>query len=148
LFPSKYDNKIDLAKSKLFDSRSYGKPDSILYLDKLPADIKTRQGYIYFFKYKDKKDDISWKLASAGLISKDPKQFDFESDSISGNRDDDDNDPLDFTLFTDSKINPDLPVREQLDTALKKLLRSHRKSAKEFYEVSKNDIDEILKQKN
>ena len=148
LFPSKYDNKIDLAKSKLFDSRLYDKPDSILYLDKLPADVKSKQGYIYFFKYKDKKDDLSWKLATAGLISKDPKQFDFSTDPISADASETENDPLEFTLFTDSKINADLPVREQLNTALKKLLHSHRKSAKEFYEVPKNDIDDIMKLKN
>ena len=148
LFPMKYDNKIDLAKSKLFASRSYDKPDSVLYLDKLPAEVKSKQGYIYFFKYKDKKDDRTWKLASAGLVSKDPKQFDFSNDLISIDASEDENDPFDFTLFTDSKVNPGVPVREQLSSALKKLLHSHRKSAKEFYEVSKNDIDEIVKVKN
>ena len=119
-----------------------------MYLDKLPADVKSKQGYIYFFKYKDKKDDLSWKLATAGLISKDPKQFDFSTDPISADASENENDPLEFTLFTDSKINADLPVREQLNTALKKLLHSHRKSAKEFYEVPKNDIDDIMKLKN
>jgi hypothetical protein len=145
-FPTKYNNKVDLAKGKLFDSRSYDEPDSVVYLDKLPVEVKSKQGFIYFFKYKDKKDDMAWKLASVGLIARDPKQFDLINESISPTTSDDN--PFDFTLFTDSKIKADVPVHEQLDTALKKLLHSHRKSAKEFYDVSKNDLDEILKLKN
>ena len=149
-FPASYNNKLDLAKSKLMASKSYDKPDSLVYMNKLPAEFRSKQGYIYFFKYKDKKDDLAWKLASVGLIAKDGKQFDFTGSSIRSEPGVDENgtEIYDFTSFTDSKIKDDEPVGEQLNNALRRLLGSRRKSAKEFYDVSKNDLNEILRLKN
>ena len=155
-FPAIYTNQADLAKSKLLDSKSYGKPDSVLYLDKLPAEFKSKQGYIYFFKYKEKKDDLSWKLATVGLLPKDPKQFEIKDTSKSilpGNLLDKNDrssarERYDFTSFTDSKLREDEPMSTQLNRQLKKMLYSRRKSAREFYDVSKPDFDEILKLKN
>ena len=141
-FPARYNSKIDLAKSKLLDSKLYGRPDSVLYLDKLPAEFRSQRGYVYFFKYKDRKDDPAWKLASVGLLPQDPKQFEFRAKFVSPEliTDEDGNDRFDLTSFTDSKIKEDEPVYEQLKGALKKLLYSRRKSAKEFYDVSRNDL--------
>ena len=51
LFPAKYHNQADLAESKLFILKPYGKPDSLVYLNKLPAEIMSKQGFVYFFKY-------------------------------------------------------------------------------------------------
>ena len=79
-FPSAYNNHIDLAKSKLLDKKSYDKPDSVVYLDRLHTQAKNKKGFIYFFKYKNKKDDASWKIASVGLVPEDAKQFEFEKD--------------------------------------------------------------------
>jgi uncharacterized protein YbaP (TraB family) len=148
-FPSKYNNHIDLAKSKLLNSKSYGKPDSIVYLDKLPVEFRNKQGDIYFFKYKEKKDDISWKLAISGLISKDPKKFEIKdeafslTDIISGNNYWGNRNRYDFTSFTTSKLKDDEPIAQQLNKELKKILYSRRQSAKEFYNESKTDFDEI-----
>ena len=149
-FPAKYSNKIDLAKSKLVGSKPYGKPDSVVFLDKLPAEIKSMQGHMYFFKYKDKKDDPAWKLAYVGLISKDPKQFEVSTQvSSSKSRiDGDDSDDYNFTLFTDTKLSEDKSAAQQMNTALKKLIYSHRKSAKEFYDVSRSDFTDILRMRN
>jgi uncharacterized protein YbaP (TraB family) len=155
-FPAKYNNQTDLAKSKLLGSKSYGRPDSVLYLDKLPVEFKSKQGYIYFFKYRGKKDDLSWKLATVGLLTKDPKQFEVRdtAKSISPENTISENGRLlyreryDFTAFTDSKLREDEPISSQLNRQLKKMLYSRRKSAKEFYEVSKTDFDEILKLRN
>ena len=149
-FPSKYDNKIDLAKSKLLISKPYGKPDSIVFLDKLPVEFKSKQGNMYFFKYKDKKDDPAWKLAYVGLISKDSNQFEVSGQpgSSKSTVDDDDSDDYKFISFTDTKLNEDKSSAQQLNAALKKLIYSHRKSAKEFYDVSKNDFSDILRMRN
>ena len=144
-FPALYNNHIDLAKSKLLAKKSYDKPDSVVYLDRLDAQVKHRKGYIYFFKYKTKKDDASWKIASVGLVPQDIKQFEFEEkekkspeyssvyDNNTGNS------SYDVTAFTDTKLRPDEPVINQLKKQRKKLLYSVRKSAKEFYDKDDSD---------
>src|SRR4029079_7260666 len=153
-FPAKYDNKTDLAKSKLIDSKTYGGPDSVVFLDKLPVKFRSEQGYVYFFKYKQRKDDFGWKIAAAGLISKDPKQFEVEDTSISKkgvvyrNGFPSYNELYDFTSFTDTKLAVDKPFSEQLDKQLRIMLYSHRKSAKEFYSVARQGLDDILRLRN
>ena len=140
MFPAVYNNHLDLGKSSLLDKADYGKPDSIVYIDRLGAEYKQRKGFFYFYKYKSKKDDLSWKLAVVGLVPEDPKQFEFEDSvnlniprynplffSFGSNR-------YDFTDFTETKIEKDLPVSDQLNKALKKLLYSRRNSARKFYE--------------
>ena len=39
---------------------------------------KGKKGYIYFFNYKMKKDDLNWKLAVVGLVPENPREFEFE----------------------------------------------------------------------
>ncbi|MEI9913251.1 MAG: hypothetical protein WDO71_28565 [Bacteroidota bacterium] len=141
-FPGKYNNHLDLGKSKLMKEKTYDKPDSLLYIDRLPAEIKGRKGFIYFYKYKTKKDDLTWKLATVGLVPQDPATFEFENTEKPGYSDyyspfsyrSGDHYKYDFTSFSDTKIKDDEPLPEQLTKALKKLLYSKRKSAKEFYE--------------
>jgi hypothetical protein len=143
-FPALYNNHLDLGKSSLLGSKSYGKPDSVVYVDRLKMEYKEKKGFIYFYKYKTKKDDLTWKLATVGLVPEDPKQFEF-GDSISKS-------PLllkferiassryrryDFTEFTNTKIKDDEPIEAQLKKMLKKIIYSGRKSAKGFYEEEK-----------
>jgi hypothetical protein len=133
-----------LAKSKLLASKPYGKPDSIVYLDKLSAEFRSKQGNIYFFKYKEKKDDLVWKLATVGLLSKDPKEFEIKEATTSASenfQDEDETKTYDFTSFTNVKLKVDEPVNQQLKKELKQALYSHRKSAREFYDLSKSSDD-------
>jgi uncharacterized protein YbaP (TraB family) len=154
VFPVKYDNKTDLAKSKLMDSKTYGRPDSVVFLDKRTAKFKTEQGYVYFFKYKQKKDDLVWKIATAGLISKNPKQFEIDDtmlsrrNVLSKNGFLSSNASFDFTSFTDTKLTIDQSLSDQLDKELKIMLYSRRKSAKEFYNVARPGVDDILRFRN
>ena len=142
LFPAQFNNPIDLGRSALLDKKSYGKPDSILFLDRLPLLYKNKDGFIYFFKYKSKKDDLVWKLATAGLVPADGGAFEFDETAmlpgavslyeVSGAR------QYDFTRFSDTKLKDDEPVNEQLRKEMKKMLYSRRKSAKEFYSEENN----------
>ena len=148
-FPSAYNDHLDLCRSKLMNKKTYDKPDSLIFIDKLQAEYKNRKGSIYFFKYKEKKDDLSWKLATAGLVPNDPTIFEFEDSSkaipdswaiypdmrSSLNR-------YDFTRFTDEKIKDDEPVSDQMNKIVKKLLYSRRKSAKQFYDDMDKDGDD------
>ena len=142
LFPVKYKNHLDLAKSKLLDFKPEGKPDSLVFVDSLPAELKNKKGFVFFFKYKNKKDDIGWKLATVGLVPEDPSVFEFketvddeeesyyyDEDSYSANY------KYNLTGFTNTKIDEDEePLAKQLGKELKKMLYSKRKSAREFYD--------------
>ncbi len=145
-FPDKYRNHSDLGKSSLLASKSYGKPDTLIYIDRLQTVYKEKSGYLYFYKYKEKKDDIIWKLAVVGLVPDDPKEIEFEDINswknvnstfsqldyaITTNK-------YDFTEFTDTKIDEEKPIAEQLKKQQKKMLFSKRKSAARFYEENED----------
>jgi hypothetical protein len=148
-FPSLYRNHSDLARSKLLDSKSYNKPDSVVFADRLPMNYKDKKGFIYFFKYKSNKEDITWKLATVGLVPEDPAEIEFddttghtfliyypeESGKKGFNR-------YDFTEFTETAIKEDKPLSEQLKKELKKMLYSRRKSAAQFYDDKEAALSE------
>ncbi len=140
-FPALYNNHLDLGRSSLMDKKQYGKPDSIVYVDRLKTEYKGKKGFIYFYKYKVKKDDLTWKLATVGLVPEDPKQFEytdstqlvlsgFDSPLLSSYR----FNRYSFTEFSEIKLKEEEPVPEQLKKMLKKMLYSRRNSAKNFYE--------------
>jgi hypothetical protein len=133
-FPDRYNNHLDLAKSKLLDSKLYDKPDSLVYLDRLPAMIKSNKGFVYFFKYKKKKDDDIWNIASVGLVPENPKQFEFDDENDKQDYSAFYDEDTDFTELGNEKLKEDEPEADQLKTALKKLLYSTHSSAKGFYD--------------
>jgi hypothetical protein len=139
LFPALYNNHIQLAKSKLMQmGGSYNRPDTVVFLERLPVKYKDRSGFVYFFKYKVKKDDNSWKIASAGIIPSDPKKFDFGVNLKYREEM-----QYDFTEITGTKIEDDEPIKTQLQKALRKMQYSKRNSAAEFYQVERNGMDFI-----
>jgi len=146
LFPKAYNNHLALARSSLLASKSYGKPDTLVYLDRLKADVKGRQGYVYFFKYKSKKDDLTWKLATAGLIPLDSMKFEFDEPVAVKENDysyEESENSSAFTEFSDVKIKDEdeEPLNKQLQQHLKKALYSLRKSARQFYGYGGYDYD-------
>lgn len=150
MFPAKYNNHVEIGRSALLDSKSYGKPDTLSYIDRLPAEYKGLKGYIYFFKYKQKKDDMLWKIATVGLVPENPKEFEF-ADSIlyapgrsrfspyyAGYK----FNSYDFTEFRDTKIKEEDSLDVVLRKELKKILYSRRKSAKQFYQEERNGFED------
>jgi hypothetical protein len=142
-FPVKYNNHLDLGKSNLVGSQLYSKPDTLAYVDRLPAEYKDKKGFFYFFKYKSKKDDAGWKLAIVGLVPEDPGQFEFDEEAkfslftsvIPGwNTGFKGSGEYNFTGLLDVKIKEDEPLNDQLRKEMKKKLYSRRESAREFYE--------------
>jgi hypothetical protein len=130
LFPAGYNMSVQLAKSKLLDlTTDYTRPDSLIYLDKLPVQFKERKGFVYFFKYKSRRDDNTWKLASVGIVPGDAKKFEFEDKP--GNYWQ--RKQYNFTEFTGTRIDTDVPLNEQLKKALKKMSYSRHNSAVQFY---------------
>ncbi|MDB5251122.1 MAG: hypothetical protein JWP27_291 [Flaviaesturariibacter sp.] len=134
-FPKGFDDKVSLARSQLATLQSYqAAPDTLIYLDRLPVTYRRVSGHFYFFKYKDKKTDNSWKIAVAGLIPADGKMFSVLSTD----------DPrftdkrFNFAELTDTRINEDEPLRTQLQKALKRQLYTKVNSAEEFYNTERN----------
>ena len=150
LFPSIFSTHIDLGKSKLLDeSNQYNKPDSIIYMERLPMEFKGKKGFMYFFKVKPKKDDGFWKIGTVGMVPENANEFEFEKEDgvngftlyppLSSLADYGAYSEFDFTRITETKIKEDEPLNDQLNKILKKLLYSKRKSAAEFYTTDDED---------
>jgi hypothetical protein len=118
--------------------KSSGRPDSLVFEEKIFTEYKGNKGYIYFFRYKQKKDDANWKLATVGLVPLDAEQFEFvekkrnNSTAIRSAYGLDQK--VDFTGFTETRFEEEELPEEQLQNLLKKLLYSKRRSAREFYD--------------
>jgi uncharacterized protein YbaP (TraB family) len=139
-FPAKYNNHIDLGRSSLLSVMSYSKPDTIIYVDRLPAAYKGRKGFIYFYKYRSMKDDAGWKLATVGLVPEDPALFEFSTGKDATTKKsyspviaDDKINEVNFTAFLETRLNPNENQTRQLEKELKKQLYSKRNSARNFY---------------
>jgi len=146
-FPAMYNNHLDLGKSSLLRMKSYDKPDSLVYADRISATYKGKKGFIYFFNYKMKKDDLNWKLAVVGLVPENPREFefldtlslplhlnlwnDYDQSSRYGT--------YDFTRFTDEKATTGEAMKTQMRKELKKMLYEKRKSALQFYNENNRD---------
>lgn len=140
LFPGRYNSHLYLGRSALLDRSSYDKPDSVIYLQRLPAEHRGKKGFVYFYKYKKKKDDLTWKLATVGLVPEDPSFFEFDgTDAADENHfdvsytDDSPRHALDFTGFSDTKLKPGTSLDVQLNMELRRMLYSRHNSAREFY---------------
>jgi hypothetical protein len=131
LFPVAFNNQLALARSKLIDiSNNYNKPDSLVYLDKLPVQFRERSGVVFFFKYKNRKDDNAWKIATVGIVPADQKKFEFDESpkqKFWQRR------QYEFTDLSNTAIDNETPLQDQLKKALKKMLYSKRNSAAQFY---------------
>ncbi|HVF81800.1 MAG TPA: TraB/GumN family protein, partial [Flavisolibacter sp.] len=128
LFPASFKNKIAIASSRLLSEQSYTKLDTVVFIKKVPLQYKDRDGYIYVFKVKEKREDNSWKLATVGLLPKDDSAFWYENAG-----DMEEEQVYDFTDITTIRLTSETPEKEQIDSLIKRLLYSKRKSAARFY---------------
>lgn len=144
-FPSSARDQQLIARSKLYTAAN-DQPDSLVFIDSLPVQLKTTKGVVFFYKYKNKKDDSFWKLASVSLLSKEGNIFKYDpeekkgrpgyvSDIYTYNNDGE-------AQFTDEKIKEDASVKDQMQKQVRKLVYSQRNSAAMFYneEADYSDI--------
>ena len=99
------------------------KMDSISFIKKQLIETDKGRGYVYFYKYREKKDD-KWRIAISGLQPADSLGFSYKNI---------------YTKFTDEKIKEDEPLDEQLAFELKKIIFSNREGSENFFSESKND---------
>jgi uncharacterized protein YbaP (TraB family) len=131
LFPAGYRSQQSLARSRLIALHSYRRPDTVVFLQTLPLQDESRDGVVYFFKYKEKEEDNTWKIGTAGLYPKDSTQLYFKQEGVTASLEIDKDD---FTELSSIKLSADKTVAEQIELHRKRLLYSRRKSAQRFYE--------------
>ena len=121
-FPVKYKTQLYLARSYLVETKNYAAIDSIVFVGTQRAAYNQKQGLVYFFKYRVKKEE-DWKIGISGLQPLNNKQ-------VSSNNK--------LSFMTDKKLRADKPQNAQFQDQLKKILFSFHKSAKNFFEADGN----------
>jgi hypothetical protein len=91
------------------------KLDSISFIKKQLIETDKGKGYVYFYKYRENKDD-KWRIAISGLQP---------VDSISYKNI--------YTSLTGEKIKEDIPLDAQLAFELKKLIFEKREGSEKFF---------------
>lgn len=129
LFPAADRQQVKLATSELLQQQTYNKPDTIQFIEKRRIHHEGVDGCVLFFKYKEKKDDLSWRLASAGLFPVDDTKYYFAESTV----------PkveryrYDFKNLSDIKLDTEKTEAEQVSDFLKRIVISKRKSGAQFY---------------
>jgi hypothetical protein len=137
-FPAAYKNQQDIARSLLLDEETIGlKPDSIVFVDKLAITYENKKGWVYFFKYKQQRDDDFWQLEASGMQPEDLTAIDIHNKKF---------------MDANHKLENDKPVSEQIQRMLHEMLYSKHQSASAFYEagpfnVYKSYLSEMVKQR-
>ena len=117
LFPAKYKNQVDIAKSLLAEAKPDDDFFAIELVDKKFIQNGSDQGYAYFFRYKMNKDD-EWQMGISGLQPEDSASIETDNE---------------YVRLTNRRIKHDEPVIDQFKSQLKRLIFSKHKSASSFY---------------
>ena len=121
-FPETFKNQKDITRSILKSQFGrYDKMDSLVFITRLPVTHKDRKGFVYFYKYRRMRDDVSWYLASVGMQPEDMKEIDTETNE--------------FTMKNDRKLEKNKSEQDQVRKMLKEILYSTHNSAAEFYDA-------------
>jgi uncharacterized protein YbaP (TraB family) len=129
MFPSKYLTREKIARSNLLNSTSsYARPDTLVFLKTTVTDFKFKTGVVYFYKYKNGKEDDDWKIGIVGLQPQDTMKYDF-------------NDAL--TSLTGAVLKEDKPLDDQLNKALRsiKKARKHKSGYYGYYNYGADESD-------
>lgn len=122
--PAAYKTQELVARAVLMHEGGYEKLDSIVLLSTKQLRVKNKEGWVYFFKYRIKKED-DWKLGISGLQPLNKKEV------SSGDE---------LVKMTNRKIKPKDELQEQLQTELKKLIYDQHPSARSFFEDENNNV--------
>lgn len=105
------------------DNDSKNKMDSISFIKKQLVETEKGKGFVYFYKYREKKDD-KWRIAISGLQPADSVGFSYKNI---------------YTKFTDEKIKDDEPLDDQLSFQLKKIIFANREGSENFFSERRDD---------
>lgn len=99
------------------------KMDSIALIKKQWVETEKGKGYVYFFKYREKKED-KWRIAISGIQPSDSAGISYKNM---------------YTKFTGEKIKEEESLDEQLEYQLKKIIFANREGCEDFFN---NNSDE------
>ncbi len=119
-FPLQYRNQLEIAKSSLFDVKSYMKIDTIEFIDKQWVQYDGKRGFVYCFKYKSAEIG-DWKMATSGLFDVNEKLL--QNSNL-------------FTILSEKEIKADVPLAQQFQKLIKAVIFSTHKGGKFFFEGS------------
>jgi uncharacterized protein YbaP (TraB family) len=122
-FPVKYNTQLNLARSYLVADKDYYKVDSIIFAGTQNSAYPGKNGLVYFFKYRVKKED-DWKIGLSGLQPTNIKETDSDHK---------------LSVMTDKKLKSDKPENEQFQEQLKRAQFTLRKSGINFFEAGNNN---------
>ena len=117
-FPAAFRNQLSIARSLLLNSGGESEFFDIQLVGKRTIQFKQQKGILYYFKYKQNKED-EWQIGLSGLQPLNSKDVSTDDD---------------FVRLTGKKIKGNTPELAQFDQQLKRLLFSKRKSAAAFYQ--------------
>ena len=117
IFPSKYRNQAEIAKSLLAQARPDDEFYAVELIDKKFIRNESDHGYVYFFRYKFNKED-EWQMGISGLQPEDSTVLETDAE---------------YVRLTNRRIRQDEPMSDQFNTQLKRLIFSKHKSASSFY---------------
>ncbi len=118
LFPVRYKKQEDIARSLLLNDKGEEKFSDINLVGKQPVSLNDKKGYVYFFKYKIKKDD-DWHIGISGIQPENLKEV--NSNDI-------------LVKATDKKLKDDEPASIQFADQLTELIFTQHKSALNFFD--------------
>ena len=137
-FPAKYNTQASLVRSAIINASSYNNYDTLALLDKMPVTCKNKKGVVYFFKYKNKKEEKKWKILSYGMQPENVKEFNDDNDDFTSGT------SYSYSRNDDNKLDETLPVKEQLQKLMKTMLYKTHRSAAQFYGNGYDDGDKDI----
>jgi uncharacterized protein YbaP (TraB family) len=132
-FPAKYKKQEDFSRSMLVRN-SYKKPDSLIFLRKDSVSYKDQKGWLYFYKYKQSKDDDTWKIAVSGMQPFDEKEVTSKYKDYKRM----------FTEMTDEDYIDDATLATQIPKIVKEMKYAKRSSSRNFYQDKNSDLFESV----
>lgn len=117
-FPSKYKSQDSVARAVLLNNKNYDKYNNVNCEGRQYVSVNGKKGYVYFYKYKIKKDD-EWHIGLSGIQPVD-------TSDVSAN------DLL--TKMTEKKIKMGVPEAEQFNEQLTRLILEQHHSAQNFFD--------------
>jgi len=116
-FPAAYRSQEAMARSLMLASKPYEKTDSVVFLYKQKSGYDSKEGFVYFFKYRSGKES-GWKIGISGLQPGDTSKLSTDDG---------------LCRMTDKKLKPGESLDEQCRKQLQRILFGYHKSAKNFY---------------
>lgn len=116
LFPARYRSQ-ELLSSSMMNAYMGNRLDSLSLLLQKDLYYKGQKGKVYFYKYRTRKNG-EWKIAINGLMQNKDKEV-INNGSL--------------FMVSEKPLLLDLPVSEQLERQLKRLMISNQESGRAFY---------------